>query len=44
MGRYSRQSLAQSCMNQSGDEWTPGWAAEHAAARKEAKYSSMPST
>jgi hypothetical protein len=34
--------LAQSYMNHSGDDWTPGWAAEQAAARKEVKYSGLP--
>ena len=36
--------LAQSYLNQPGDEWIPGWAAEQAAARKEAKYSGLPSS
>ena len=43
MLRYCGQSPCP-YMNQSEDKWTPGWAAEQAAARKAAKYSSLPST
>ena len=36
--------LSQSYMSHSGAEWTSGWAAEQAAAKKVAKYSGLPSS